>query len=293
VKKRQQPTKLKRSPQGAPPSGPSRKEVRSTQEWESAIPEAPAAVGGEWEELPDIVEETEVVLLAVNPYLVHVYWGIAPHDLEELGRVFSRLGPRAQPVLRFYDIPQVDFDGANAPGWFEVEIDLQARNWYVHLESPAKTYCVALGLRTEGDGFQCLARSNVAETPRAWPSDKVEESYLVVEGDYPRVETVVPLEEAAEGVKTLLDPPSAGEQEGGEGKGPEPRELEFFRTAAPPERERKLAELFRQLGWERPGFAPKAEATGDPQPPTRERADLTEESERNFRAGLSSGQESS
>lgn len=293
MKKKQKPRKSKRSPRRTHPRQASADEIKSAKERKAESPEGPAALECEWEELPDIDEETKVVLLPVNPYLVHVYWGIAANDLEELGRVFRRLGPRAQPVLRFYDITHINFDGTNAPSWFEVEIDLRAGNWYVHLQSPAKSYCIDLGLRTEGGGFHRLARSNVAETPRAWPSDKVEESYLLVEGDYPRVEAVVPRGAAAEAAKTPPEPSSAGKQHDGEEKGPEAKELRIFRTAVPGELERKLAELYRRQGWERSGFAPKAGSTSDPQPSGEERADLTELSEKNFRAGISSGRKSS
>jgi hypothetical protein len=293
VKKRQAPTKSKRSPHGAHPPQASPDEVKSAQEWEAETPEAPAVLECESEELPDIDEETKVVLLPVNPYLVHVYWGIGANDLEEIERVSRRPGEGAQLVLRFYDITHANFDGTSAPSWFDVEIDLRAGKWYVHLQSPAKSYCIDLGLRTEGSGFHRLARSNVAETPRAGPSDKVEESYLLVEEGYHRVETVVPPVKPTEVVETLPEPPSAGEQHHGEEKGQGPKELRIFRTDAPGEIERKLAELYQRPLWERSGFAPKAEGTGDPQPSGKQRADLTELSERNFRAGLSWGRKSS
>jgi len=278
-------------------------------------------------ELPSCNEETKVVLLAVNPYLVHVYWTIAAHDQEEVGRVFSRLGPRAQPVLRFYDITHVNFEATNTPSCFDVEIALGAGNWYVHLESPAKVYCVDLGFRIVGGGFRCLARSNVAETPRASPSDREEESYLLVKGESPRAESVVPPEAASEkrggaspcGPKAssprlqegFAPPPVAqakgGPQAGGESrsattysepqgtetKGPEPKELRVFRTAAPGEIERKLVELYQHSRREVSGSAPKDSSTGEPRPAGKKRADFTEMSERSFRAGQSSGQKPS
>ena len=298
MKKRQAPTKSKRSPHGAHPPQASPDEVKSAQEWEPETPEAPAALECESEELPDMDEQTKVVLLPVNPYLVHVYWGIGANDLEEIERVSRRPGQQAQPVLRFYDITHVNFDGTSAPSWFDVEIDLRAGKWYAHLQSPAKSYCIDLGLRTEGGGFHRLARSNVAETPRAGPSDKVEESYLLVEEDYHRVGTVVPPVKPADVVKTLPEPPSAGEQHHGEEKGPDGRGASRSaptgaEAAAPGEMERILEALYQRRMGERSGLAPKAGGTGDPQPPGKERADLTELSERNFRAGLSSGRKSS
>ena len=334
VKKRKKPRKSIQSPQRTPPPHASPEEEETAQELEAETAGGPAVLEREWEELPDSNEETEVVLLPVNPYLVHVYWGIAAHDLEELGRIFKRPGPRAQPVLRFYDVTQANFDATNAPSWFDVEIDFRAGNWYVHLESPAKSYCIDLGLRTARGGFRRLARSNVAETPRAWPSDKVDESYLLVEGDHPRVETVVlpvprgdavetPPQSLEDGEPTSAEenraqptdprisrrveaavlpeevtrvaktPPEtlyAAEQQGGEEKGPEAKELRIFRTAAPGEIERKLAELYRRQEWGGSSMAPQASRAGEPQLSGKEHADLTGLSEKSFRAGISSGQ---
>jgi hypothetical protein len=293
VKKRQKPAKSKRSRHRARPSPPSPEEVKPAAEWEAETPQAPAALECESEELPGSNEETKVVLLPVNPFLVHVYWEIAANDMEEFGRVFRRPGPRVQPVLRFYDITHANFDDTSAPGWFEVEIDLRSGNWYVHLQSPGKSYCVDLGLRTEGGGFRRLARSNAAETPRAWPSDKVEENYLLVEEDYPRVEAVAPTGEAAAVVKTLTEPPYAGKPQRGEEKARERKELRFFHPIALGELERILAEVYGRQRWGWSGLASKTEGTGDPQPLAKERADLTELSERSFRAGISSGRKSS
>jgi hypothetical protein len=312
---RQEPRKSQRSRRGATSPQVITDEVESAQEGEvETSEEGRTALECEPAELPSCDEETKVVLLAVNPYLVHVYWGIAAHDQAELGRVFSRLGPRARPVLRFYDVTHVSFEGTNTPSWFEVEIALGAGSWYVHLEGPAKSYCVDLGFRVEGGGFRRLARSNVAETPRALPSDRVEESYLLVEGDSPRAESVVPPEAASEerggaspsgpkasglrlsegfGPQAGAESRSAttyGQPQGAETKGPEPKELRIFRTAAPGEIERKLAELYQPSRREESGSAPKERSAGELPPAAKERADFTELSERSFRPGQSSGQ---
>jgi len=368
VKKTRKPIESRRPSQGPSPQA-SAVEVESSEEWEAGTPEQPAGLERDSEELPVYDDETKVVLLPVNPHLVHAYWGIAARDLKEIGRVFSRLGARAQPVLRFYDITQANPDGPNSPCWFEVEISLGAGNWYVHLEGSAKTYYIDLGLRTEGGGFRRLARSNVAETPCAWPSDKGAESYLLVEGDYRLLERVgqehrggprsAPMAgerlggeaegtegvgasrgsltyggaqgreaEGPRGVGTSRSSSTYGEAQGGEANGsqgrdgspyglpartlrkagPEPSGLrlpEGFgpqagdRSRSAPtygalgEVERELAGLCQQRNWERAGFAPEAESTGKPQPSGKEGADLTDLSERSFRAGLSSGQKSS
>ena len=293
MKKSQEPTDSKQLPHRTYPPRPSPDEVNSSREREAETPEARVPLDLESDELPETDEETKVVLLPVNPYLVHVYWSIAGNDWEETGRVLRRLGAQAQAVLRFYDITHVDSDGTNTPSWFEIEIDLRARSWYVHLQSPAKSYFIDLGLRTEGSGFRRLARSNVAETPPAGPSDKVEERYLIVEEDYARVSAVVPPGQPTRLAEARPEPPSRAQQHRGKKKGPERTEQRSFRTVAPEKMERIVAELYGQRGRESAGLAPKAGKTGNPQPSGKERIDLAELSEKNFREGLSLGRKSS
>ena len=360
----QKPRNSKRFPPGAASPQGMQDEGESAEERQAGTWEGPAVYEVDSEELPDNVEETKVVLLPVNPHLVHVYWEITDHDREEVNRIFSRLGPRAQPVLRFYESAHADFDGADAARWFEVEIALGAGSWYVRLESPARFYCIDLGLRNEGGGFRRLARSNVAETPRVRPSDRIEESYLLVEGDYTPAETVATAREhrvASPSATTHAEPCSeegkwaqggeaprsaltysepqgreenrvrnwrasgtalpygehgdAGEN-GPEGSEPWPsapayaeqwREDENepesrsrsqsapanLRGSSPGEMGGKLGELYGLGLWEWAGFAQQARGSSALQHAAKGRADLTDLSERSFRAGVSSGRKSS
>ena len=114
--------------------------------------------------------ESRVRLLPVDPYLIHAYWQIMDEDLETARNQLDSASARVRPVLRFYDITYISFDGKNAHGFFDVEIELAARSWYIHLWSPEKSYCADLGLKTPEGRFVMLVRSNVTHTPPAWPS---------------------------------------------------------------------------------------------------------------------------
>ena len=111
-------------------------------------------------ELPDSYGQPKVTLMVVDPYLVYAYWDV---DL-------TKLPPQSSSaVLRFHDASE-----ASLPCSFEVDVDLRARNWYVHLWSPAKSYYADLGVKTTDSGFTSLARSNRIQTPRAWPVAEVD-----------------------------------------------------------------------------------------------------------------------
>jgi hypothetical protein len=137
----------------------------------------------DFRDLYDEYCESRVVLLPVKPYLIHAYWDVTSNDIE---KAKQRLGDdygQSQAILRFYDVTNIIYDGTNAHGFFDVDIDLKSKGWYVDLWSPDKSYFVDLGFKT-GDGlFLLLARSSVVKTPCAWPAPKVDEHYMLVAED--------------------------------------------------------------------------------------------------------------
>ena len=155
-------------------------------------------------DLPESYGNPKVVAMAVNPYLMHVYWDLKPEQ-------FAPRDPEgSQACLRFSDPT-----GGSAASSFDVNIDLSAQNWYVHLWSPDKHYSVELGVKHEDGGFAALVHSEAVETPRAWPVAEVDESFIRV-GETtaepePTVETprVWP---AAEAVVRPIDAGEAAEQ---------------------------------------------------------------------------------
>jgi len=130
-------------------------------------------------ELPDSYGKTRVVLLVVDPNMVHAYWEITPQQLQEAG---GRIGDSSQPVLRF----------CGAGETFDVEVDLRPRNWYVPLWSSGKSYYVDLGLRGGDGSFVRLAQSNAVHIPRALPVIDVEERFMRVEEPGRRAEIIEP-----------------------------------------------------------------------------------------------------
>jgi hypothetical protein len=149
------------------------------------IPESDPGLEGN---LPQSYGETEVVLLSIDPYLVHAYWEVAPDKMNEVKQRLGSDYSRTQPSLRFYEASRSLSAVRSPQSSFDVDIQLDARNWYVHLWSPDKTYHVDLGLRTEPGGFVPLATSNEVQTPPAWPAREVEEHYMRVEGEHPAIQ---------------------------------------------------------------------------------------------------------
>lgn len=123
----------------------------------------PAPMPLEPGELPRSYGRNRLVLLPVDPYLIHVYWDLVSTVPPAAG---------ARPILRFHESlasAEVSQDGAQTRP-FDVDVDFTTSSWYVNLWSPDKVYYADLGWRGEDGSFLGLAQSNRVRTPPAWPS---------------------------------------------------------------------------------------------------------------------------
>ncbi|MDY6838056.1 MAG: DUF4912 domain-containing protein [Thermodesulfobacteriota bacterium] len=126
--------------------------------------------------------ETIVVAVAVDPYLIHVYWEVASERLKTVRDRPHKDYGRSRAVLRCYGVTSMASHGGNATHAFDVDIDLESRSRYIHLWSPGNAYLVELGFRSEEGSFYPIARSNVVEVPRVGPAPQGDEADMVVQG---------------------------------------------------------------------------------------------------------------
>lgn len=128
-------------------------------------------------ELPERYGVDRIVALPVHPRLIHVYWEIGSAEWagEKVGvREGEGEGEGAgvQPILRVYGLDAGGERPEEALASFDVEVDIGAGNWYVHLEESfaarAAVCVVELGARVGGGLFGPRLRSNPAHIP---PSD--------------------------------------------------------------------------------------------------------------------------
>jgi hypothetical protein len=131
-------------------------------------------------DFPELYGPSGVVLIPVDPYHMHVYWGIEARDIEAARNRFARKFDRLQTVLRVFDSTNAIFDDTRACSSFDIPVDLPAGKWYVHLLDPGRSYFVDLGIKTESGIFYPIVRSNIAETPRGCPQPEDAERCLFV-----------------------------------------------------------------------------------------------------------------
>jgi len=136
-------------------------------------------------DLPSSYNTTSITLIARDPYWIFAYWEITQSSIEELRKRIGSL-EKANYVIRMYDVTYINFDGTNANRVFDIEIDPNAKNWYINLWNDNSTFCADLGIRFPDGRFYQLARSNFVTTPRFRPSDRSEEIWMEVKQGIPQ-----------------------------------------------------------------------------------------------------------
>jgi len=133
-------------------------------------------------EIPNGYGDDRLVLLVKDPWWLFAYWEVQPQT-ERAAR--SQLRPEEIPglqtILRVSDITEVTFPEQPAHRAFDIPLSGLTTNWYIHVNAPNRAFVVELGLLARSGRFIALLRSNVVRTPRAEPSDVIDEAWMITE----------------------------------------------------------------------------------------------------------------
>jgi len=131
--------------------------------------------------------DTRIILMVRDPYWLHTYWGVSHEAREEISNKI-KCWDHLQLILRVYDITNVlEFDGKNSNFNFDIYVDREAANWYIHVGGPNRTFCVDLGFFKDDGTFYTITRSNIVTTPRDNISEIVDEEWMIIEQDFRRL----------------------------------------------------------------------------------------------------------
>lgn len=130
------------------------------------------------EEWPEQYGRNRIALLARDPEWLFSYWEIVAEKLEEARKYFGPEWEATRTILRVYDISGIDFNGANARSFFDIELKGNATNWYIHAGKPNADFIVDIARVSPSGKFFVLARSNKVRTPRSRPSDVIDEEWM-------------------------------------------------------------------------------------------------------------------
>ncbi|MCL6559288.1 MAG: DUF4912 domain-containing protein [Firmicutes bacterium] len=136
-------------------------------------------------ELPRFYGVDRMVLMARDPHWLYAYWEITATKQDEFKESY---GPAAwastRQVLRIYDVTGIHFNGRNANSYIDIHVNEGVDNWHIEVGEPDRSFCVDLGRMFPDGRFVTLLRSNIATTPRASLSDRLDEEWMWIEGLY-------------------------------------------------------------------------------------------------------------
>ncbi len=141
----------------------------------------------EHKELPWSYREDVLVLQVRDPWWGHVYWDIAEGTIDRLKKELSSDFDRSKWVLRAYDVSYIHFNGNNAHRFFDIGIDLAAKNWYLNFGSPGTSWCVDIGLILPDGRFITVVRSNTISLPLDGPSWITDEEWMIPDDEFRRL----------------------------------------------------------------------------------------------------------
>ncbi len=122
--------------------------------------------------LPDFYGDNRLVLLPRDPAWFFAYWEINQERADQIRQQHGRdIWERAALVLRVYED-----DGS----FFDVELHKQARQWYVSVRGPGRSYAADLGLRLPDGTFISLIHSNRITLPAGRVSDLIDAQWMAV-----------------------------------------------------------------------------------------------------------------
>ena len=133
-------------------------------------------------ELPQGYSDCRITLLVRDPYWIYSYWELPNWKLDEMRSLMGHDAfSRAKKILRVYDVSGVNFTGMNANKTFDIHLSGDAKNWYVNIGEPNRSWCIDIGFLTSDGKFYVAARSNIISTPRDGMSDEIDEEWMTID----------------------------------------------------------------------------------------------------------------
>ena len=127
--------------------------------------------------IPEGYGQTRIVLLPRDPRWMFSYWEVTEAAVLEIksrfgGDVFSQ----SQPLIRRFQVQTKNGSVENLRH-VDVDVAIEARNWYLQVEEEGTRWVVELGLKRPNGEFILIARSNYVTLPRGSMSSLTDERW--------------------------------------------------------------------------------------------------------------------
>jgi hypothetical protein len=141
--------------------------------------------------VPAPPDETDrVIVLARDPFWLHVYWAISCAALQRGRAALGKDWYGARPILRLYEVARDEAAPGGEVAVRDIPIHSGVQHWYVDVASPTpKTYRVDVGLLTVKGRFLALAHSNLVATLAPAQADRPDEAWQRIRTEFDRRST--------------------------------------------------------------------------------------------------------
>lgn len=116
-------------------------------------------------DLPFSYNQTRLALLVRDTHWAYCYWDFSAETWGWMQSVFHR-DRSARSVLRIHNL--------DAKSHFDINVSLEAKNWYVDIGQPDAVFEAELGILDKSGKFHRIAKSNRIRTPRNGPSSRID-----------------------------------------------------------------------------------------------------------------------
>ena len=129
---------------------------------------------------PEPHQGNRVVLTSIRPHQGYIHWNLEQAAVSELQAKVGHAFDGACLVVRIYDVTDVLFDGLNAHGFFDVDVDGLSGTRYMHMDQSERNFVAEIGFRLTDGAFHALARSQTVFFDRGRPSGNFQVGALFV-----------------------------------------------------------------------------------------------------------------
>ena len=138
------------------------------------------------QQIPRDYNDTQISLLVRDPYWLYTFWNTSQETKDSISQTFTNW-ETISLILRVYDITNIQFNGSNSNYYFDINLNHDSSNWYIHVGGPNRSFCVELGFFLGNGSFYTISRSNIVSTPRDNVSEVIDEEWMVIEEDFKKL----------------------------------------------------------------------------------------------------------
>ena len=116
---------------------------------------------------PQAPKSDRLILVVRDGYWLQAYWEITKATVQRVKVALNGSWHRARPVLRLLEVTSDGNTNSVENVVQEIEIHGGVKNWYIHIDQPAKSYRMAIGYLVPDERFHLICKSNQVITPAA------------------------------------------------------------------------------------------------------------------------------